>query len=314
MSTTSSKTAEPLELAITDTQITPSARTSPPTSTHVLPDQPLVTIEPTKVWSALNLRDIWHYRELFYFLIWRDIKVRYKQTVIGIAWVIMQPLLSTFIFTLFLGYLARVPSDGAPYPLFVFAGLLPWTFFSGAVVGASGSLVSSANLITKVYFPRMIIPAAAVGARLVDFAIAFGALIVLMLYYGMPLTWRLLSLPLLVILVTLLAVAIGMWMSAINVQYRDVGVALPVLVQFWMFASPVVYSSTLISSHPSASRWKFFYMLNPLVGIIDNFRAAILGSPFNWPALGVSAALTLILLIAAAFHFRRIEKGFADVI
>lgn len=312
MSTTSSNTVGVLDPTI-NSQIAPPARTSLPSSAHKLPDEPLVTIKPSKSWSALKLRDIWQYRELLYFLIWRDIKVRYKQTVIGVAWVILQPLISTLIFTLFLGYLARVPSDGAPYSLFVFAGLLPWTFFASAVSSSSSSLVGSAHLITKVYFPRMIIPAAAIGARLLDFAIAFTVLFGLMYYYGMPLTWRLLSLPALLVLVTLLAMAIGMWMSAINVKYRDVGVALPTLVQFWMFASPVVYSSTLVYSH-FAGGWEFLYTLNPVVGIIDNFRAAILGSPFNWPALGVSAVLTLVLLIGGAFYFRRVEKGFADVI
>ncbi len=312
MSTTSSNSAGALEP--TTDQIAPPARTSLPPSAHNLPDEPLVIIQRSKSWAALDLRDIWQYRELLYFLTWRDIKVRYKQTVIGVAWVIMQPVLSTLIFTLFLGYLARVPSDGVPYPLFVFSGLLPWTFFASAVVSSSTSLVGSANLITKVYFPRMIIPAAAVGARLLDFAIAFAVLIGLMFYYGMPLTWRLLWLPALVVLVTLLAMAVGMWMSAINVQYRDVGMALPVLVQFWMFASPVVYPSSLVYSRSIAAGWEFLYMLNPVVGIIDNFRAVILGTPFNWRALGVSAALTLLLLVGAAFHFRRIEKGFADVI
>jgi len=315
MITTSSDSAGALEPPINDIQSAPPAKTTlKETTAHTLPDEPLVTIQPSKSWSALNLRDIWYYRELLYFLTWRDVKVRYKQTALGVAWVVMQPLISTLVFTVFLGMLVRVPSDGIPYPLFVFMGLLPWTFFASAVTGSSNSLVGSTHLITKVYFPRMIIPCAAIGARLLDFLISFVILAALMLYYGVAPTRALLFLPVLVALVTLLALAVGMWASAINVKYRDVGVVLPVLIQTWMFVSPVVYPSSIVYSRTGASALKWLYMANPMVGIIDNFRATLLGGPFNWPALAVSAALTLVLLVYAAYDFRRMEKSFADII
>jgi lipopolysaccharide transport system permease protein len=198
---------------------------------HHVAAQPPIILEPSSSWVSLNLRDLWIYRELLYFLTLRDVKVRYKQTILGVVWVVMQPLLTTIIFTVFLGLLVKVPSDGIPYPLFAYAGLLPWTFFSGAVANSSNSLVGSAHLITKVYFPRMIIPGAAVGARLVDFAISAVILVGLMIYYGVGLTWSILMLPALVVLIMLLTLGLGMWTSALNVKYRDVGVALPVLIQ-----------------------------------------------------------------------------------
>lgn len=287
----------------------PIASTVPP-----LPQQPLVTIESRRSRIGLNLRELWHYRELLYFLTWRDVKVRYKQTVIGVLWVVLQPLLSTIIFTIFLGKLARVPSDGLPYALFAYAGLMPWTFFSSAITSSGNSLVGSAHLITKVYFPRMIIPAAAVAARLLDLAIAFVILAGLMIYYRVSFSWHIILLPALVLLLAFLALAVGMWISATNVKYRDVGVALPVLVQFWMFASPVVYSSTLVYSSGLATGWKFFYALNPLVGVMDNFRAALFGTAFNWPALGLAAALTVVMLVYGAYDFRRMERNFADIV
>ncbi|HEX5708041.1 MAG TPA: ABC transporter permease [Pyrinomonadaceae bacterium] len=274
-----------------------------------LPEEPLVVIAPSRRRVSLGLRDLWTYRELLYFLVWRDVKVRYKQTALGVVWVVAQPLLTTLIFTIFLGMLAKVPSDGAPYPLFVFAGLLPWTFFSGAVATSGNSLVGNAHLITKVYFPRMIIPIAAVGARLVDFFVAFLVLAGMMIYYGQPLTWKLLALPLLILLVTALALGVGMWASALNVRYRDVGVAVPVLIQLWMFASPVVYPLNLVPEN-----WRTVYALNPAVGVVSGFRAALLGGEFEWAALAVSAAVTLVVLILAAYSFRRMEKFFADLV
>jgi lipopolysaccharide transport system permease protein len=315
MSTTPSNSAGALEPPINDIKAAPPAKTPPKAATaHALPDEPLVTIQPSKAWSALNLRDIWHYRELLYFLTWRDVKVRYKQTALGIAWVVMQPLMSTLVFTVFLGMLARIPSDGIPYPLFVFTGLLPWTFFASAVTGSGNSLVGSTHLITKVYFPRMIIPCAAIGARLLDFFISFVILAALMLYYGAAPTRGLLLLPVLVALVTLLALAVGMWASAVNVKYRDVTVVLPVLIQIWMFASPVVYPSSIVYAHAGAPALKWLYMANPMVGVIDNFRTALFGGPFNWSSLAVSAAVALALLVYAAYNFRRMEKSFADII
>src|SRR5215212_6657059 len=219
MSITTGNSASTLGPQVKDAQAVPPAETTTPDPAALrLPDEPLTTIEPSKSWSALNLRDLWNYRELLYFLTWRDVKVRYKQTALGVAWVVMQPLLSTVIFTVFLGGLARIPSEGAPYPLFVFTGLLPWTFFAAAVVGSGNSLVGSSHLITKVYFPRMIIPGASVCARLLDFLISFAILGGLMLYYGAAPNWgMLLWLPALVALVTLLALGVGMWTSAVNV-------------------------------------------------------------------------------------------------
>ena len=242
---------------------------------HNVVDLPPIILEPSRSWVSLNLRDLWIYRELLYFLTLRDVKVRYKQTILGVAWVVMQPLLTTIIFTVFLGLLVKVPSDGIPYPLFAYAGLLPWTFFSGAVANSSNSLVGSAHLITKVYFPRMIIPGAAVGARLVDFAISAVILVGLMIYYNVSLTWSILMLPALVLLIMLLTLGLGMWTSALNVKYRDVGVALPVLIQLGMYVSPVLYPLSLVPE-----RWRLVYSLNPLVGILENFRAALLGKFF----------------------------------
>ncbi len=291
---------------------TVSASTAHAESPHAhppLPEEPLVIIERTESWVAVNFRDLWAYRGLLYFLIWRDLKVRYKQTVLGIAWVIMQPLLATFIFTIFLGMLARVSSDGLPYPLFVYAGLLPWTFFSSAVTTSSNSLVGNAHLITKVYFPRMLIPAAAISGRLVDFAIAFVILIGLMIYYGMAVTKQIVMLPPLIILVTLFAFGFGMLLSAFNVKYRDVGAILPVVIQLWMFASPVLYPMSLVPQ-----KWQVLFALNPIVGITEGFRASLFGQEFNWVALTFSFVVTLILLVCSAYTFQRMEKSFADTV
>lgn len=274
-----------------------------------LPGEPSDIIEPSRSWEAVDLRNFWTYRELLYFLIWRDIKVRYKQAVLGIAWVALQPLLTTLIFTIFLSKLAHVPSDDIPYPIFAYAGLLPWMFFANSVTIGGNSLVGSSNLITKVYFPRIIIPSAAVGARLVDFAIAFVILAGLMIYYGLHLTWHLAMLPALMALIVLFSLGVVMWASALNVKYRDIGVALPVLIQLWMFVSPVIYPSSVIPP-----KWQWAYFLNPLAGIIENFRAALLGRQFNWSALAVATAITLALVVYSAYTFRRMEKSFADLV
>lgn len=273
-----------------------------------LPDKPLVSIRPGGAWVALNLRDLWHYRDLLYFLTWRDVKVRYKQTALGAAWAIMQPLFTMIIFSLIFGRMAGIKSDGVPYPLFAYAGLLPWTFFSNAVTNSSNSLVGNTNLITKVYFPRMLIPCAAVLAGLVDLAIAFLLLVPLMIYYGVSPGWHFLALPLLVALTALLALGVGMWMSGLNVKYRDVRYTLPFLIQLWLFASPVIYPSSIFG------RWRWLLNLNPLTGTIENYRAALLGLPFDWPALVLSTALTLAALVYSAYAFRRMERRFADVI
>jgi lipopolysaccharide transport system permease protein len=276
---------------------------------RALPEKPLVVIEPRKAWGSINLRDLWAYRDLFYFLIWRDLKVRYKQTVLGVVWVVIQPLVATLIFTIFLGVLARVPSEGTPYALLVYTGLLPWSFFSAALAGSSNSLVGNTHLITKVYFPRMIIPGAAIGARLLDFGIALIILAPLMFYYGVALTRNLLALPLLIALITMFSWGVGMWSSALNVKYRDVGVILPVFTQLWMFVSPVAYPASLVPE-----KWRWLYYLNPMAGIVEGFRTAILGGSFKWVPLAYATAATVIIFVYSAYAFRRMERSFADII
>jgi lipopolysaccharide transport system permease protein len=283
-----------------------------PQSSDNLPEKPIVTIEPTNSWQALKLRNIWTYRELLYFLIWRDVKVRYKQTFLGVLWVVIQPLITMLIFTLFFGRLAGLSgrTGNVPYPIFAFAGLLPWTYFANAITSSGNSLVASSHLITKIYFPRMIIPAAAVAAGLVDFALASLILVLLMIGYRVELTWRLFLLLPLTALLTLLALGVGLLLSALNVKYRDIRHALPFLVQIWMFASPVIYPTTLVPE-----TWRWVIALNPMTGIIDGFRAALFGaSPDIWQELAISAGITLILLLGSAFAFRRMEKNFADII
>ena len=294
-----------------DASLIPNSTKTTPTDLppYELPDLPLVTIQPGKSWSAVDLREVWRYRELLYFLTLRDIQVRYKQTLLGVSWVLLQPLLTTFVFTIFLGVLIRVPSEGTPYVLFVYVGLLPWTFFSAAILSGSNSLVSNAQLINKVYFPRLLIPVSAVAARLFDFAVAFSVLIFLMVYYRVALTWPILLLPVLVALMTLLALGVSMVTSALNVKYRDVGVLIPVLLQLWMYASPVVYPTSLVPA-----RWQSIYRLNPLVGLIGSFRAVVLGAPIDWSALAWSVGVIAVLLVYAAFVFRRMEARFADVV
>ncbi|MBK9316644.1 MAG: ABC transporter permease [Acidobacteria bacterium] len=280
-----------------------------PPADSLLPDEPVVSIRAGRKWAPLDFKSLWAYRELLYFLTWRDVKVRYKQTVIGAAWAIIQPLFTMIIFTLFFGRLAGVPSDGIPYPIFAYAGLLPWTFFSNAVNNSSNSLVGSANLITKVYFPRVIIPGAAVAAGLVDFAVAFAILIILMAWYKVQLTAALLLLPLLVILITLLALGVGMFMSALNVKYRDIRYALPFAIQMLMFASPIIYPSSMVPQP-----WQRVLVINPMAGIIEGFRSSLFGLPIKWPALAWSATVTIGLLIFSAYYFRSTERTFADVV
>lgn len=274
-----------------------------------LPQKPLVVIEPSKWWVAINFRELWAYRELLYFLMWRDVKVRYKQTALGAAWAIIQPLFTMIIFTLFFGKLAGIPSDGVPYALFAYAGLLPWTFLSNGIMNSSNSLVGDSRLITKVYFPRMIIPIAAVGAGLVDFAIASFILVGLMIYFGVGITLHVLMAPVLVVLLVLLAVGVGMLMAALNIKYRDVRYALPFIIQLWMFASPIIYPSSLVPA-----RFKWLIATNPLSGIIDGFRSSVLGKSFDWTSLLIASAITLALLVFSAYTFRRMEKTFADVV
>lgn len=281
----------------------PAARQS------ALPDRPLVVIRPEKRLLALDIHDMWMFRELLYFLTWRDVKVRYKQTVLGAAWAIIQPLFMMMIFTLFFGRLAGVPSNGVPYPVFAYAGLLPWMFFQNSVTTSGNSLVANANLISKVFFPRVIVPAAAVGAGLVDFGIAFVILALLMAYYQIPLTVGILALPLLVLLTALVALGVGLWMSALMVKYRDMRYALPFMMQFLMFATPVIYPSNFVPE-----KWRWVLELNPLTGLITGYRSALFGQPFELRALAISGVLTVAILIYAAYTFRNMEREFADII
>ncbi|MBI4494134.1 MAG: ABC transporter permease [Chloroflexi bacterium] len=272
--------------------------------------RPITVIEPTHGWRALDVAELWRYRELIYFLAWRDVKVRYKQTALGVAWALLQPLLAMAIFTVFFGGLARMPSDGLPYALFAYTGLLPWTYFANATTNASGSLVANSNLISKVYFPRLVIPLAGVAGGLVDLAIGFGMLVVLLVLFGVAPSANVVFLPLLVGLAVLSALSVGIWLSALDVQYRDVRYAIPFLIQVWLFATPVVYPASLV---PEA--YRPLYGLNPMAGVVEGFRWALLGHTAGpGPLLGVAVAVVLVLLVSGLFYFRRMERGFADVI
>jgi homopolymeric O-antigen transport system permease protein len=286
-----------------------SPRSSSSKGRYPQSEKPLVSIRAGDKFALVDLKSLWEYHELLYFLTWRDVKVRYKQTALGAAWAVVQPLFTTIIFSIFFGKLAGLPSDGIPYPLFAYAALMPWTFFSNAINSSGNSLVGSAHLITKVYFPRMIVPAAAVAAGLIDLIIALGILVVLMAYYGVGMTWSLLTVPALVAMTALLAVAVGMWMSALNVKYRDIRYALPFAIQLTMFVTPIIYPVSLVPS-----RWRWLLAFNPLAGIIEGYRSAFFGRPFDWPMLAISAAITFALLFCAARHFRRLERAFADII
>ena len=270
---------------------------------------PTVVIRPSRGWIPINFRDLWAYRELLYFLIWREIKVRYKQTLLGFAWAIIQPLFMMIVFTLFFGNLAKVPSEGVPYPLFSYAALLPWTLFAEGITRSSNSLVQDANLIRKVYFPRLIMPLAGVISPLVDFAIAFAILVVLMFYYGYAPTVTVLWLPVFILLALMTTVGVGLWLSTINVKYRDVRYVIPFIVQLWLFASPVVYSSGLLPE-----RYQAIYGLNPMAGVIEGFRWALLGTKPPGHLIAVSVVIVVVVLISGAFYFRRSEKKFADVV
>ena len=280
-------------------------------STHApqLPDEPLFVVEARRSGGGIKFKELWTHRELLYFLMWRDVKVRYKQTFLGAAWAIIQPLLTMLVFTFIFGRVAKIDSHGIPYPVFAYAALLPWTFFANAITSSGNSIVGSANLITKIYFPRQIIPVAAVLAGLVDFAVAFPMLVVLMFYYRTGITLNVLLLVPLLLLTTLLAIAVGMWISAINVKYRDVKFAMPFVVQIWMYLSPVAYPSSVVPA-----RWRTIYTLNPLVGIIDGYRAALFGQVFDWKSFAVSLVITTGFMVYASRQFRKMEKGFADII
>ena len=281
------------------TQLAPGKRQSP-----------ILNIEPSNTWVSLKLGELWQYRELLYFLIWRDIKVRYKQTALGAAWAIIQPLFSMLIFSLFFGRLAKMPSDGIPYPLFSLAALVPWTFFANGLNQSSNSLVASANLLKKVYFPRLVIPIATVLAGVVDFALSFIVLLGLMAFYGIAPTINLLWMPLFLLLALVTSLAVGLWMSALNVKYRDVRYIVPFIIQVWMFSTPIVYPSSLLPAS-----WRTIYGLNPMVGVVEGFRWALLGTN-TVPGfmIAVSAAAALLILVGGAFYFRHMEKSFADIV
>ena len=294
---------EPLPLA-------PAAAPASPPGDVADSDAPLITIGPSTGWPSLRLREIWEYRELLYFLIWRDIKVRYKQTALGAAWAVIQPFFTMVVFSVFFGRLARIPSEGVPYPVFAYCALVPWSYFANALTMGSNSLVDHGRLISKVYFPRLLVPAASVVAGLLDLAISFTVLLAMLVVYGITPTFALLTLPLFVLLATLTAFAVSLWLSALNVQYRDIRYTLPFLVQFWLFATPVAYPSTLVDE-----RWRALYGLNPMAGVVEGFRWALLGRPSApGPMILVSAATVLAVLVGGLFYFRRMEKSFADVV
>lgn len=280
--------------------------------TEIVKHEPTtIYIKPSKGLAALNLRDLWVYRELVYFMVWRDVKVKYKQTLLGMAWAVIQPVMTMLVFTFLFGKVAKLPTDGIPYPVFSFTALLPWGLFTTALNQGSRSLVAHNNMVTKIYFPRLILPLASVLSGVVDFAIAFVILVVLMFYYQVTPAWHLLwTLPLLLIMTVVTALGVALWLSAINVKYRDVNQALPFLTQFWLFATPVAYSASVISA-----KWQLVYSLNPMAGVVNGFRWALLGSG-NGPDLSfwVSALISVVILISGLFYFRSMEKTFADTI
>jgi len=269
-----------------------------------------IYIKPSRGWGLPPIRDIWAYRELLYFLVWRDLKVRYKQTVLGILWAIIQPFFLMVIFSIFFGKLGKIPSEGIPYPIFAYAALLPWSYFAQSVTASSNSLVGNSHLITKVYFPRLIIPISSVLSGLVDFIISISILFGMMIYYEIIPTLGAFFLPLFVLMAMATALGAGLWLSALNVQYRDIRYATSFLIQFWFFATPVVYPSSLVPG-----MWRFFYGLNPMVGVVEGFRRALLGKGhIVGPTLTISLIVIAFLLITGTLYFRRMERGFADVI
>lgn len=270
----------------------------------------LTVIRPTRGWVGLNLRELWHYRELIYFLIWRDIKVRYKQTVLGAAWAIIQPFFTMVVFAIFFGALAKIPTDGIPYPIFSYTALLPWQLLETGISKAGNSLVAGRNLLTKVYFPRLAIPMAPVIAGLIDFALAFLVLIGMMFYYEYSPTSAIWTLPFFILLTLITALGAGLWLSALNVQYRDVGYIIPFIVRLWFFLTPITYSASIVPE-----QFQLLYGINPMVGVVEGFRWAMLGIG-DPPSIliGVSAIISLLLLISGAYYFRRMERTFADVV
>jgi lipopolysaccharide transport system permease protein len=273
-------------------------------------DAPEIVIEPARGWFSLDLAELWQYRELLYFLTWRDIRVRYKQTALGAAWAVLQPLLTMILFSVIFGYFAKLPSQGLPYPVFTYTALLPWQLFAYALSQSSASLVADKNLITKIYFPRLVIPLSSVVSALFDFAIALPLWLVMMVIYHIPITWRISTLPLFVMYALITAIAVGLWLSALNVKYRDVRYTLPFLTQFWMYATPIAYSATIVPES-----WRWLYSLNPMVGVVEGFRWALLGTPNPLgSAFYISTFVVVLLLVGGLVYFKRMEDSFADVV
>jgi len=295
-----------MALRMDDEQEVEQAIVPPSLGAHL----PIFRIEPSRGWVDLKLHELWEYRELLHFLAWRDVKVRYKQTLLGIAWSIIQPLLAMVVFSLVFGRLAKMPSDGLPYPLFSYAALVPWAFFANGLNHVSNSLVSNTNLIKKVYFPRLVMPIASVLSGLIDFFLAFVMLLAMIFYYGVPITVNVLWLPFLLLLTLASALGTGLWLAAMNVQFRDVRYVVPFLTQLWLFATPIVWPSSLLSEP-----WRTLYGLNPMAGVVEGFRWALLGvDTAPGPMILMSGLVVLAILIGGAFYFRRMEKTFADVV
>jgi len=273
-------------------------------------DPLVIRIERTQGWLSLKLRDLWEHRELLYFLVWRDVKIRYKQTALGAAWAVLQPLVTMVIFTVIFSTLANVSSEGLPYPIFAFTALLPWNYFAGALSRATTSVVGNAQLVSKVYFPRLIIPLSAVVSGIVDFAIGFGVLLGMMWWYKIVPAWGLITLPIFLILATLTALGVGLWLSALNTRYRDVSHLIPFLIQCWMYASPVAYPVSLIPD-----KWRLLYSLNPMVGVIEGFRWGLLGQAHpDFSVMAVSTVVVIAIVLGGIVFFKRMERTFADVV
>ena len=280
------------------------------TSQECAPQGSHISIRPPRGWSAPNLRDLWRYRELLLFFTWRDVKVRYKQTALGALWAVIQPVLTMVIFSAIFGGIAKLPSDGVPYTIFTYTALLPWQLFAFALTSSGNSLIMNQNLVSKVYFPRLVIPISALLPGLVDFGISFVVLIVMMMYYHIALTWRVLTLPLFLALALATAIGVGLWLSAMNVQYRDVRYAIPFLTTFWQYATPVAYSSDVIPE-----QWRALYALNPMTSVVEGFRWALLGGTAKFdPMMWFSCLMVFVVLVGGLFYFRRMEDSFADII
>jgi lipopolysaccharide transport system permease protein len=276
--------------------------------------QHVTVIRPPRGWQLVNVGEMWRYRELLYFLVWRDVKVRYKQTLLGAAWAVLQPTMMMIVFTVFFGRLAKLPAGNMPYPVFVFAGWLPWTFFASAISSAGNSVVGSERLITKIYFPRLLVPFAAVGAAMVDFLIAFGVLLLLMVWYRVMPTWQMLLVPVLMGVLLLAGLGIGTFLSALNVAYRDFKYMIPFMIQLWMFGTPTVYMDVTAAQVQGHSWVAFLLACNPVTAVIASFRAATLGGAVPWVQLGISTGVMAAIFVGACFYFRRVEDTFADVI